>query len=101
MTEEQHQQRVSREEVRHMAALSRLAVTEEEERLFARQFGEILGHMDRLSRVDTEGVEPLYSPLAHAAATRPDEAANRRERAEILANAPETDGEYFVVPRIV
>ena len=101
MTEERHQQRVSREEVRHMAALSRLAVMEEEERLFARQFGEILGHMDRLSRVDTEGVEPLYSPLEHAAATRPDESLQRRERAEILANAPETDGEYFVVPRIV
>ena len=96
-----HRERVSREEVRHMAALSRLTVTEDEERLFARQFGDILGHMDLLSRVDTEGVEPLYSPLAHAAATRPDEAANLRTRAEVLANAPETDGEYFMVPRIV
>ena len=100
MTQE-HRERVSREEVRHMAALSRLTVTEDEERLFARQFGDILGHMDLLSRVDTEGVEPLYSPLAHAAATRPDEAANLRTRAEVLANAPETDGEYFMVPRIV
>lgn len=97
----QDKQRVSVEEVRHMAALSRLAVSEEEERLFARQFGGILAHMDILSRVDTEGVEPLYSPIAHAAPTREDEAVNRRTRAEILANAPETDGEYFVVPRIV
>lgn len=101
MTEENHTRPVSSEEVRHMAALSRLAVTEEEERLFARQFGDILAHMALLSKVDTEGVEPLYSPHAHAAATRPDEALNRRTRAEILANAPETDGEYFVVPRIV
>ena len=101
MTQEHTPKNVSREEVRHMAALSRLAVTEEEERLFARQFGDILAHMDLLSRVETDGVEPLYSPLAHAAATRPDEAVNRRSRAEILANAPETDGEYFVVPRIV
>ena len=100
MTQEQPRP-VSREEVRHMAALSRLAVTEEEERLFARQFGDILAHMALLSKVDTEGVEPLYSPLAHAAATRPDEAANLCTRAEILANAPETDGEYFIVPRIV
>ena len=100
MTQEQPRP-VSIEEVRHMAALSRLAVTEEEERLFARQFGNILAHMALLSSVDTEGVEPLYSPLAHAAATRPDEAANLRTRAEVLANAPETDGEYFIVPRIV
>ncbi|MBD5646702.1 MAG: Asp-tRNA(Asn)/Glu-tRNA(Gln) amidotransferase subunit GatC [Desulfovibrio sp.] len=100
MTQEQPRP-VSIEEVRHMAALSRLAVTEEEERLFARQFGNILAHMALLSSVDTEGVEPLYSPLAHAAATRPDEGANLRTRAEVLANAPETDGEYFIVPRIV
>ncbi|MBD5558610.1 MAG: Asp-tRNA(Asn)/Glu-tRNA(Gln) amidotransferase subunit GatC [Desulfovibrio sp.] len=100
MTQEQPRP-VSLEEVRHMAALSRLVVTEEEERLFARQFGDILAHMALLSKVDTEGVEPLYSPLAHAAATRPDEAANLRTRKEVLANAPETDGEYFIVPRIV
>ena len=93
--------RVSREEVRHMAELSRLAVTAEEERLFARQFGDILAHMDLLSSVDTEGVEPLYSPLAHAAATRADEAARFRTRAEVLANSPEPNDEYFVVPRIV
>lgn len=99
MTEEK--ERVSGEEVRHMAALSRLAVTQEEECLFARQFGGILAHMDILSRVNTEGIEPLYSPLAHAAQTRKDEAVNRRTRAQVLANAPETDGEYFVVPRIV
>lgn len=100
MTQEQPRH-VSREEVRHMAELSRLAVTEEEERLFARQFGGILAHMDLLSRVDTEGVEPLYSPLVHAAATRPDEAARLRTRAEVLANSPEPNTEYFVVPRIV
>ncbi|MDE5879620.1 MAG: Asp-tRNA(Asn)/Glu-tRNA(Gln) amidotransferase subunit GatC [Desulfovibrio sp.] len=99
MTQEQ-QRRVSREEVRHMAELSRLAVTEEEERLFARQFGDILAHMDLLSRVDTEGVEPLYSPHAHAAATRADEAANLRTHAEVLANSPEPNAEYFVVPRL-
>lgn len=101
MTQEHRSTPVSREEVRHMAALSRLAVTEEEERLFGRQFGDILAHMALLSSVDTDGVEPLYSPHAHAAATRPDEAVNRRTRAEVLANAPATDGEYFVVPRIV
>lgn len=98
---EQDKGRVSREEVRHMAALSRLAVTAEEERVFARQFGQILDHMDILSRVDTEGVEPLYSPATHAEETRADEAHNVRERAQILANAPATDGEYFIVPRIV
>lgn len=92
---------VSLEEVRHMAELSRLAISEQEEKLFARQFGDILGHVDILAAIDTEGVEPLYSPVAGLEATREDEARDIRSRAEILANAPETDGECFIVPRIV
>lgn len=92
---------ISPEEVAHMAALSRLSVNEEEQALFARQFGDILGYMDVLAQVDTENVEPLYSPVRHAAAGREDQAVNRRARQEVLANAPEQDGEYFIVPRIV
>ena len=89
------------DDVMHMAQLSRLAVSEEEKALFARQFGDILGYMDVLAGVDVRGVEPLYSPVAHVGRPREDRAENRRERAAMLANAPEDDGEYFIVPRIV
>lgn len=92
---------ISREEVTHMAALSRLHVSAEEQELFARQFGDILGYMDVLAQVDTRTVEPLYSPVQHTARGREDEAVNRRSREEVLGNAPEADGEYFMVPRIV
>lgn len=92
---------ISVEEVRHMAWLSRLAINAEEELLFARQFQKILGHMEVLNNVDTSDVEPLYSPLDIPSATRQDNADNLRSRCEILANAPETDGEAFIVPRIV
>lgn len=92
---------ISPEEVAHMAALSRLSVSEEEQALFARQFGDILGYMDVLAQVDTENVQPLYSPAQHTAAGREDQAVSRRSRQEVLANAPEQDGEYFIVPRIV
>jgi aspartyl-tRNA(Asn)/glutamyl-tRNA(Gln) amidotransferase subunit C len=92
---------ISREEVAHMATLSRLSVTEEEQELFARQMGDILAYMDVLSRVDTSAVEPLYSPVLHSGRLREDGAAQRRGREEVLANAPEADGEYFIVPRIV
>ena len=92
---------ISREEVSHMAALSRLNVNEEEQALFARQIGDILAYMDVLARVDTSAVEPLYSPAQHPGPLREDEAAHRRTRAEVLSNAPEADGEYFIVPRIV
>lgn len=92
---------VSPEEVRHMARLSRLVINSEEERLFGRQFSRILGHMAILNAVNTENVQPLYNPLQHAARIREDVAHNKRTREEILANAPETDGETFMAPRIV
>lgn len=92
---------ISLEEVAHMATLSRLSVSEDEQALFARQMGDILAYMDVLARVDTNAVEPLYSPALHPGALRDDVSARRRERSEVLANAPEADGEYFIVPRIV
>lgn len=92
---------VTLSEVRHMASLSRLLVSPEEEILFQRQFGEILGHIEVLDSVATEHLEPLYSPVEHSGQKRLDEARDLRTRAEILANAPETDGECFMVPRII
>ena len=88
-------------EVRHMAKLSRLSVPAGEEELFARQFGAILDYMDVLSNVDVSGVEPLYSPVEHDTVLREDVAEQRRTHAEVLSNAPESDGNCFVVPRIV
>lgn len=92
---------ISGEDVAHMAALSRLSVSEEEKELFARQMGDILTYMDVLARVETSAVEPLYSPALHPGTLRDDEAKRRHTREEVLANAPEADGEYFIVPRIV
>ena len=92
---------INLDEVSHLASLSRLSVSEEEKTLFARQMGDILAYMDVLARVDTNDVEPLYSPAQHPGPQREDVSARRRERSEVLANAPEADGEYFIVPRIV
>lgn len=92
---------IGREDVAHMATLSRLRVAAGEEAVFARQMGDILAYMDVLAQVDTAGVEPLFSPVAHAGALRDDSATRRRQRDEVLRNAPEADGEYFIVPRIV
>ena len=92
---------INLDEVSHMASLSRLSVSEEEKTLFARQMGDILAYMAVLARVDTNDVEPLYSPAQHPGPQREDVSARRRERSEVLANAPEADGEYFIVPRIV
>ena len=69
---------------------------------FAAQFAGIVGLMDTLAEVDTEGVEPMYWPLAvPPAPPRDDVAARLRCREDLLRGAPEQDGSFSVVPRIV
>ncbi len=69
---------------------------------FASQFKDIVALMDTLTEVDTNGVEPLYWPLAAPAAPlREDVARKDCTREELFANAPDQDGRFFVVPRIV
>ena len=92
---------VTREDVLHMAQLSRLTVDEDEIARFTGQLSDILSYMDILGKVDTSAVEPLYSPVIHAPTMREDFAENRRERADMLRNAPDGSDEYFIVPRIV
>ena len=92
---------ISQDVVAHMARLSRLAVSDEEKALFARQFGDILAYMDVLAQVDTSAVEPLYSPVSHATPMRDDRPERKRRREDVLGNAPEHDEDYFIVPRIV
>jgi aspartyl-tRNA(Asn)/glutamyl-tRNA(Gln) amidotransferase subunit C len=95
------QKAVSRDDVLKMAGLSRLQPTEDEQSLFTRQFQDILGYMDILASVDTEGVEPLYSVALHGGILRDDAAAAGIGREGALSNTPLQNGECFVVPRIV
>lgn len=92
---------ISTEQVAAIARLARLAPDDERLAVFARQFGDILGYMEMLNGLDTTGVEPLYSPVQHATTLRADEAMARCTREDVLRNAPEADGEFFIVPRIV
>ena len=92
---------LDRKDILHLCRLSRLkpddAVLDE----MAGQCSRILAYMDKLAELDTSGVEPLYSPVFHDCAFRDDVAVRRCERKDILADAPETDGTFFIVPRIV
>jgi len=92
---------ITRENVAHMAALAKLELDETMQERFARQFSDILSYMDALNAVDTQGVEALYQPVRHSALTRPDLIETSIDREKLLAGAPEQDGQYFVVPRIV
>ncbi len=93
--------KINPQEAARIAALARLTLDEEKCELFAGQFEGILGYMDKLGELDTSGVEPLYSPVEHETPFREDEPRKRFSRDEVLANAPEKDGQFFIVPKIV
>lgn len=84
-----------------IAKLARLAPGPALLNRFAAQSVDILSAMETLAEVDTSGVSPMYSPMEHAAVLREDTAKQVHSRDAILQNAPETDGEFFIVPRIV
>lgn len=89
------------EDVANIAKLARLSLSDEKLAAFAGQFNDILGYMEELGRADTAGVAPLYGPVEEVSALREDVVRKEFDRSEILANAPRTDGTFFVVPKIV
>jgi aspartyl-tRNA(Asn)/glutamyl-tRNA(Gln) amidotransferase subunit C len=92
---------ISRDEVRRVALLARLALSDEEEAAFADHLGHILDHFRRLAELDTEGVEPTAHVTASEAFFRDDVVQNQPSPEEWLANAPERDGRFFKVPKII
>ncbi|BDQ35235.1 Asp-tRNA(Asn)/Glu-tRNA(Gln) amidotransferase subunit GatC [Pseudodesulfovibrio portus] len=93
--------KISPEKVAGIARLARLDLDQDKLELFAGQVGDILDYMDKLGELDTDAVEPMYSPVAHTTVLRKDEVRKDYRREEVLANAPEQDGQFFIVPRIV
>ncbi|MBS3779354.1 MAG: Asp-tRNA(Asn)/Glu-tRNA(Gln) amidotransferase subunit GatC [Desulfovermiculus sp.] len=87
-------------DVAAIAGLARLECDEQTLQTFARQLDDILKYMDKLNELDTSNVQPLYSPARQAAAFRTDEVTQEYSREELLANAPEADGSYFIVPKV-
>ena len=92
---------ISREEVRHIAKLARLEFTEAEEETLAEDMSRILDYMDMLNELDTSEVEPMTHVLDLAHVVRTDSVKERISQEDALKNAPDTDGEYFRVPKVI
>ncbi|MGM0758669.1 MAG: Asp-tRNA(Asn)/Glu-tRNA(Gln) amidotransferase subunit GatC [Thermodesulfobacteriota bacterium] len=92
--------KIDPKDVADIADLARLECDQETLETFARQLDDILQYMDKLNRLDTAEVQPLYSPIRHASYYRGDQVQQEHSRQDVLANAPETDGSYFIVPKV-
>jgi len=92
---------ISEKQVRHVALLARLSLTDEQVKRFAQDLNSILGHVDSIQRLDLENVKPTAHPLDSVNVMRADEIRPGLSREQALKNAPDTDGVAFVIPRII
>lgn len=92
---------ISQDEVRHVARLARLALSDAELSTLGEQLGRILDHVRQLDRLDTAGVEPTCHAVETGTPFREDVAVPFSDREALLANAPDREGDAFRVPRIL
>jgi aspartyl-tRNA(Asn)/glutamyl-tRNA(Gln) amidotransferase subunit C len=96
--------KLTEEQVRYVAKLANLSLSDEETARMANDLGSVLEHMDRLAEIDTEGVEPMAQVLYDAGETamlRPDVERAPLGNEAALANAPLAAGGYFKVPKVI
>jgi aspartyl-tRNA(Asn)/glutamyl-tRNA(Gln) amidotransferase subunit C len=93
--------KLSYEQVRHIAWLARLGLSEEEIEKFSLQLSNILDNFEILAEVDTTDVAPATHTIPLQNVTRKDDVADSYSRAEILSNAPKQEGDCFKVQAIL
>jgi aspartyl-tRNA(Asn)/glutamyl-tRNA(Gln) amidotransferase subunit C len=87
--------------VKRVARLARIAVDDEEANVMLGQLNGILGFVDQLSEVNVDGVEPMTSVTPVAMKKRTDVVSDGSKAEDIVANAPNTDRNFFLVPKVV
>ena len=93
---------IDRGTVQKIAALARLQVDAAEEERFVRELQAILAYVEQLQALDVAGIEPTSTVIAGAPPElRPDEVRPCDVRDDVLAQAPDREGDYFRVPRVV
>jgi aspartyl-tRNA(Asn)/glutamyl-tRNA(Gln) amidotransferase subunit C len=96
--------KITEKEVRYVAALANLDLSDAEVARFQSDLNGILEHMDRLNEIDTSGVEPMAQVLFDAApdaTLRDDIPVPPLGNATAIANAPESGAGYFKVPQVI
>jgi len=107
--------KISDQDVAYVANLANLELTEDERKRLLRDLNSILEHVDRLNQLDTSGIEPLTQVLKSTGAEKTKESrpasADREDVLEglrkslphevALANAPNEDGTFFLVPKVI
>jgi aspartyl-tRNA(Asn)/glutamyl-tRNA(Gln) amidotransferase subunit C len=92
---------ISRQDVEKVALLARLQLTEAELATMTEQLGQIVGYVDQLAEVDSEGIEPMAHAIEVQNVFRGDSVAESLPRQDALANAPHHDERGYLVPAVL
>jgi aspartyl-tRNA(Asn)/glutamyl-tRNA(Gln) amidotransferase subunit C len=92
---------ITKEDIGRISSLARLDLSEDDQSLFAQQLSGILRIIDALAEVDTQGMNQMISPAGLSNVLREDIALPSVDPEEALSNAPEREGAFFKVPRIM
>ncbi len=92
---------IDREQVNKVAHLARLDITSDEAQQFTTQLNSILDYFEQLQELDTNDVEPTTRAIETSNITRADKLEPFPNKPDLLKSAPEQDGDYFRVPKIM
>jgi aspartyl-tRNA(Asn)/glutamyl-tRNA(Gln) amidotransferase subunit C len=92
---------VTNEQVRHIARLARIAMSDEELDRLVPELNAIIGWVEQLGEVDTDGIEPLTAVIDQKLRLREDVVDDGDCRDAVLANAPDAQHGFFAVPKVI
>ncbi len=93
--------KITDEIINHLAHLARLEFSDEEKTELKQDLEKMIGFVEKLKEVDTTGVEPLMHITDAVNVLREDVAEKTITKKEALLNAPQTDGNFFIVPKVI
>lgn len=93
--------KITDEVINHLADLARLSFSAEEKTELKQDLEKMIGFVEKLKEVDTTSVEPLIHITDAENILRDDEVHQTISRQEALLNAPQTDGNFFIVPKVI
>lgn len=93
--------KIGQDQVRQVARLSRINLNQAEVQQFAGQLSDILAYVEQLDELETNDVEPTTHPLRMSNIFRPDKAGESLTNDQALANAPQREGDFFAVPKVL
>jgi aspartyl-tRNA(Asn)/glutamyl-tRNA(Gln) amidotransferase subunit C len=87
--------------VKRVAHLARIEVQDADAERMTGELNQILGFVEQLSEVNVDGVEPMTSAIPTTMRLRPDEVTDGNKAGDVVANAPASEDNFFMVPKVV